>query len=115
MQLSLALGCRVIATTHRESKLPLLQMATEAMLDNGNFAEKSVCAGKVLDLVDPRYLRDSLRCATPGGVVCPTGILGGVFTLDNFDPIKEIPNNVYLTVFFSNYPTQAVIENLFSF
>ena len=35
-----------------------------------------------------------------------TGILGGVYALNGFDLIKDIPNGVYLTGFFSNYPTQ---------
>ena len=32
-----------------------------------------------------------------------------VFTLNDFDPIKDIPNGVYLTGFFSNYPTKVEI------
>ena len=50
-----------------------------------------------------------------GGIVCNTGILGGVFTLNDFDPIKDIPNGVYLTGFFSNYPAQHVMDAIFSF
>ena len=50
-----------------------------------------------------------------GGIVCNTGILGGVYALNGFDPIKEIPNGVYLTGFFSNYPTRQVMEDIFSF
>lgn len=50
-----------------------------------------------------------------GGIVCNTGILGGVYTLDGFDPIKEIPNGVYLTGFFSNYPAQHTMTDIFNF
>ena len=50
-----------------------------------------------------------------GGIVCSTGILGGVFALHQFDPIKEIPNGVYLTGFFSNYPTQRTVDDIFAF
>lgn len=50
-----------------------------------------------------------------GGVVCNTGNLGGVYTWNGFDPIKDIPNGVYLTGFFSNTPTQAMIDDIFSF
>ena len=38
-----------------------------------------------------------------------------MFTLNGFDPIKDIPNGVYLTGFFSNYPTQEVLNEIFSF
>lgn len=50
-----------------------------------------------------------------GGIVCNTGILGGVSALHGFDPIKEIPNGVYLTGFFSNYPTQQTMTEIFAF
>lgn len=77
IQLAKALGCRVIATTHRESRLPLLAEADEAVLD--------------------------------------TGRLGGMYTLNNFDPIKGIPNGVYLTGFYSNGPTQEITDEIFTF
>ena len=50
-----------------------------------------------------------------GGIVCQTGLLGGVYTLNGFDPIKDIPNSVYLTGFFSNYPTQQTVDEIFAF
>jgi NADPH:quinone reductase-like Zn-dependent oxidoreductase len=115
IQLAKALGCRVLATTHRPQKLDLLAAADAAILDTGSLAGTVSGVTKVLELVGPRTLADSLRCVEPGGIVCNTGILGGVYTLDNFDPIKDIPNGVYLTGFFSNYPTQATVDALFAF
>jgi NADPH:quinone reductase-like Zn-dependent oxidoreductase len=47
--------------------------------------------------------------------VCDTGILGGVYALNGFDPIKDIPNGVYLTGFYSNYPTQEIVNRMFDF
>ena len=115
IQLSKALGCRVLATTHRESKLSLLQKADEAILDDGALSGKLSGVTKALDLVGPKALRDTLRTVEHGGIVCNTGILGGVFALNGFDPIKEIPNGVYLTGFHSNWPTQQVVNDIFSF
>lgn len=115
IQIAKAIGCKVIATTHRESKLPLLKEADEAILDTGTLAGTLQGVTKALELVGPKALRDTLRCVEKGGIVCNTGILGGVYTLDGFDPIKEIPNGVYLTGFFSNYPTQRMIRDIFSF
>ena len=68
-----------------------------------------------MELVGARTIRDTLRTVTKGGIVCHTGILGGEYTLNNFDPIKEIPNGVYLTGFFSNYPTQETVNDIFEF
>jgi NADPH:quinone reductase-like Zn-dependent oxidoreductase len=115
IQIAKALGCKVIATTHRAEKLPLLSSADEAILDTGALAETLSGVTKVLELVGPRTLADSLRCVEHGGIVCDTGILGGVFALDNFDPIKDIPNGVYLTGFFSNTPTQEIVDDIFRF
>lgn len=114
IQIAKALGCKVIATTHRESKLPLIADADETMLDDGQLSGK-IKATKALELVGARSIRDTLRCMVKGGIVCHTGLLGGVYTLDGFDPIKEIPNGVYLTGFFSNYPTQQTVDDIFAF
>jgi len=115
MQIAKALGCRVTATTHRESKLPLLADADEAVLDDGGLTRKIHGVTKALDLVGPRNLRDTLTAVDKGSIVCQTGLLGGVYALNGFDPIKDIPNGVYLTGFFSNYPTQKVMDELFAF
>jgi NADPH:quinone reductase-like Zn-dependent oxidoreductase len=115
IQLAKALGCTVVATTHRPEKLGLLQAADQAVLDTGALAGTLPPVNKALELVGPKTLRDTLRCVAPGGIVCNTGILGGVFALNGFDPIKDIPNSVYLTGFFSNTPTQAVVDDLFAF
>ena len=115
MQIAKALGCRVIATTHREEKLPLIAEADEAALDDGVLTGKINGVTKALDLVGPRNLRDTLTAVEKGGIVCQTGLLGGVYALNGFDPIKDIPNGVYLTGFFSNYPTQKVIDKIFAF
>lgn len=47
--------------------------------------------------------------------MCNTGVLGGVFTLEHFAPIQEIPSGVYLISVHCNFPTQADIDSIFSF
>ena len=115
MQIAKALGCRVIATTHREDKLALIAQADEAVIDDGVLTGKINGVTKALDLVGPKSLRDTLTAVEKGGIVCQTGLLGGVYALNGFDPIKDIPNGVYLTGFFSNYPTQQIIDDIFAF
>lgn len=117
IQLAKALGCKVIGTTHRESNFPLLEKyeVDEIVLDDGKLEGKISGVTRALELVGPSVLRDTLKAVDKGAIVCHTGILGGVYTLDSFDPIKEIPNGVYLTGFFSNYPTQEVMEDIFCF
>ena len=115
MQIANALGCRVIATTHRETKLALIADADEAVLDDGRLTGRIHGVTKALDLIGPRNLKDTLTAVEKGGIVCQTGILGGVYALNGFDPIKDIPNGVYLTGFFSNYPTQQIMDEIFAF
>ena len=115
IQIAKAYGCKIIATTHKESKLPLLDMADTAILDTGHLAGTLSGVTKALELVGPKTLYDTLRCTEKGGIICNTGILGGVFTLNGFDPIKFIPNGIYLTGFHSNWPTQEIIQNIFTF
>lgn len=115
VQLGKAIGCKVIATTHKESKLPLLENADEAVLDDGNLKNKIHGVNKALELVGAKTLYDTLLSMEKGGIVCHTGVLGGIFALDGFNPIKHIPNGVYLTGFHSNWPTQETINDIFSF
>ena len=115
LQIAKALGCKVIATTHRENKLPLIAEADEAVMDDGKLTGKVRGVTKALDLIGPHNLKDTLTAVEKGGIVCQTGLLGGVYALNGFDPIKDIPNGVYLTGFFSNYPTQLVMDEIFSF
>lgn len=119
IQIAHALGARVIATTHRESKRALLEGtgADEIIVNDG----RTTLAGQVhgvtraLELVGPLSVLDTLKTVETGGIVCDTGVLGGPEVLDGFDPIKDIPNGKYLTGFFSNYPTQKVMDDIFAF
>ena len=115
IQIGKALGCKVIATTHREKKLPLLKEADQAVLDSGELAGRLLGVTKALELVGPKTLGDTLNCMEKGGIVCNTGILGGIYGIRYFDPIKFIPNGVYLTGFHSNWPSQKVMDEIFTF
>ena len=115
IQIAKAVGCKVVATTHKENKLKYISNADEQILDEGILTGKIKGITKALDLVGPKSLKDSLTTVEKGAIVCNTGILGGVYELNNFDPIKDIPNGVYLTGFFSNYPTQQIIDDIFNF
>ena len=61
IQIAGALGCKVIATTHREEKLPLIAEADEAVLDDGRLTGRVHGVTKALDLIGPRILRNMLK------------------------------------------------------
>ena len=118
IQLAKAIGATVIAAARRESSFEKLKAigADYCIIDDERISEQSlrVRPNKVLELIGPKTLRDSLLTVSSPGYVCNTGVLGNVFTVPQFNPIKFIPNGVFLTGFFSNFPTQETIDSLFN-
>ncbi len=116
IQLAKAIGSRVVAACRRESSFERLRSigADECVVDDGSLAEKTYVRrpNKILELIGPKTLHDSLLTVSRPGYVCNTGILGNVFTVEHFDPIKYIPNGVFLTGFFSNFPTPKAVNQL---
>lgn len=119
IQLAKAIGATVIATTRSHRKADFLHdNGADGIVPEGEgfrhrFLEQYPAgATKVLELIGASTLRDSLRVTATHGIVCHTGLLGGVYGLKDFDPIKEIPSGVYLTGFYSNFPTQGQITDM---
>src|SRR5690606_27471897 len=78
--------------------------ADEAIVDDGKIVEKLKVlrpggVDKVLELVGASTLPDSLRCASPGGIVCMTGMLSEQWSLAEYAPMDVIPATVSLTVY----------------
>lgn len=117
IQMAKALGCTVVGTTHRESKLELLKNAgcDECILDEGSLRGKVSGITKALELIGIKTVKDTMMSMEQGATVCNTGVLGKVYEWDHFDPIKDIPNGVYLTGFYSNFPTQQIMAEIFRF
>ena len=95
LQIAKTVGCKVIAATQREEKFGFLEDAD--------------------DLIGPKSLMDTLTAVEPGGIVCCTALIGGVYSIEDFNPLKDIPNGVYLTGFDSDNPTQKDVDNIFVF
>ena len=121
LQLAKAIGATVISTTRSEKKADFLRDygADDVILEGEDFRKRFLekypaGATKVLELIGASTLYESLRLTALHGIVCHTGLLGGVYGLKNFDPIKDIPSGVYLTGFYSNNPTRSQISNMMS-
>ena len=117
--LAKSLGCRVLVTVRSDKHNELLEYlgVDKIIIDTENSIKDKIGekVDKILELVGPLTVPESLKLLNKGGICCSTGILGNVFTLDKFDPIKEIPNGCYLTGFYSNYPTQEIIDEMMTF
>jgi NADPH:quinone reductase len=119
IQLAKSVGVTVITSTRNENKIDLLmrQGTDNVLIDNGTITEQLFNlhpkgVNKLLELIGPSTLLESARLVKHHGIICSTGILGEKGVLNNFDPIKDLPSGVYLTGFFSNYPTQAIINDI---
>lgn len=99
-------GLVVASTTRGESKVAMLRAAgaDHVFLESASSsaAVRERFPGgvdRVLELIGASTLRDSLRCAAPGGIVCMTGMLGGQWILERFEPMDAIPTGVKLTTY----------------
>ncbi|WP_298593465.1 zinc-binding dehydrogenase [uncultured Mitsuokella sp.] len=117
VQLAKALGCKVIGTTHRESKMQLLKDAgcDECLLDDRSLRGRVHGVNKALELIGIKTVQDTMMSVEQGGIVCNTDVLGKVYEWNHFDPIKDIPNGVCLTGFYSNYPTTEMMRDIYHF
>lgn len=98
------MGLHVGTTTRNLAKVEELKKAgaDEVLIDHGNLYKqiKDSKLGpydRILELVGTSTLIDSLHCVRSGGIVCMTGILGGKWTIENFQPMNDIPKAVKLT------------------
>lgn len=117
IQFGKVMGATVIATCRREASFDKLWQigADYCVVDDGQISQRQFHRqpNKILELIGPKTLHDSLLTVTRPGFVCNTGVLGGVYTIEHFDPTKFIPNGVFLSEFFSNYPTRKIMDELF--
>lgn len=119
------IGASVMATTRNPASAEMLHAngADAVFIDTGEIAD-AVCRAlpggcdRVLELVGPPTLADSLRCAREGGLVCMTGGVGNRWTLDSVDPMELIPTAVGLTTYggsaddLMRTPLQEIVDKL---
>jgi len=119
LQLAKSVGATVITTTRNTNKLEFLKEfgADYVLLDDGSLSEQLFSlfpngVNKVLELVGTVTLKHSLRLLSHHGVLCMTGILGGEWVLDNFEPMMDIPSGTYFTQFDSgvNFKEKLLVE-----
>ncbi|MDF2858543.1 MAG: alcohol dehydrogenase, partial [Neobacillus sp.] len=119
--LAKSVGAVVISTTRDESKRALLEQfgADYVVLDDSRLMENIFAhfpqgVNKVLELVGTVTVKNSLKLLSEYGILCMTGILGGEWVLDNFEPMKDIPSGAYFTQFDSQHIKEKIIVELLS-
>jgi NADPH:quinone reductase-like Zn-dependent oxidoreductase len=119
------LGAIVSSTSRNPDREQLLRKAgaDDVFIDTGTIAAEVKRrlpggADKVLELIGTTTLKDSLRCAKQGGIVCMTGIVGNQWSFENFSPMEAIPTAVCLTSYageaedFMRMPLEDLVEQV---
>lgn len=70
---------------------------------------------RVLDLIGPAVVKDSMKHLTRGGILCSTGQLGGKWFLEEFDPIVDLAEDAYLTSFYSGNVSAGRLREMFDY
>ena len=87
----------------------------EVILDADGILQTKNQFDRVLELIGPATLRNTFSHVAEGGIVCSTGQLGGQWTLNEFDPIMELPANGYLTSFYSGNVDPERLQSLLDY
>jgi NADPH:quinone reductase len=121
LQLAKSVGATVISTTRNKNKLEFLKQygADFVLLDDGNLLEQLFSyfpkgVNKVLELVGTVTLKNSLELLSEYGILCMTGILGGEWEMERFEPMVDIPTGVYFTTFTSTPVKEKILVDLFN-
>ncbi len=108
---------RVTGTTRNAGKAQRLldEGFDEVVLDKNNVLNTDKKYDRVLDLIGPAALKDTFSRMHEGSVVCCTGLLGGIWSLDSFDPLVDLPPDAYLTSFHSGNVTAEKMQEIIDF
>ena len=87
----------------------------QVILDKDGVLQKQEQFNKVLDLVGPSAILDTFARTAEGGIICSCGLLGGQWTVPDFDPIEMLSRNLYLTTFASANVSQDKLQELVDF
>lgn len=110
-ELRLVGSCRNLAKADRLRKAGF----DDVILDRENVLQTEESFDRVLELVGPASLRDTFAHVRENGIVCVTGLLGGEWTLPDFDPLEDLPVNGYVTGFHSGNVTEEKLQEMLDF
>lgn len=87
----------------------------EVIIDQDNQLQTEEKFDKILELIGSVTMKDSFAHLKEGGIICNTGELGGVWYLQEFDPIAALAPNSYLTSFNSANVDETKINQMLDY
>lgn len=108
---------KIYGSTGKKEKIQILksQGFTDIILDIGKELQTDLQFDKILELIGPKTIKNSIKHPKEGGIICSTGQLGEEWYLREFDPIMELKNNVYLTTFYSGNVSAEKINEMLAY
>lgn len=88
---------------------------TDGLLDAQGQLQTALSFSKVLELIGPKTIKDSIAHIEVGGIICSCGQLGGQWCLADFDPIEELGNDIYLTTSASRNVNERRFQELLDY
>lgn len=87
----------------------------DLIIDDNGILKTDLKFTKILELVGPATIKNSIAHLEENGIVCSCGQLGKKWYLEDFDPIMELQNNIYLTTFYSGNVSQEKIQEMLTY
>ncbi|MBE6164651.1 MAG: quinone oxidoreductase [Streptococcus gallolyticus] len=87
----------------------------DIVIDDNGLLKTDLRFTKILELVGPATIKNSIVHLEENGIVCSCGQLGRKWYLEDFDPIMELQNNVYLTTFYSGNVSQEKLQEVLNY
>lgn len=108
---------QITGTTRNMKKEQLMKDIgfDQVVLDTNNELQTEDTYTKILELIGPASVKDSLKHIRRHGIVCSCGQLGNKWYLEEFDPIMELHNDAYLTTAYSDEIDGKQMKELFSY
>lgn len=108
---------RIVGTTRRVEMGEPLHVAgySDVVFETNGTLDTEEQYDRILDLVGPSAIKDSMQHLRCGGVLCSTGQLGGKWFLEEFDPIVDLAEDAYLTSFYSGNVREERLRELFAY
>lgn len=107
---------KITGTTRNTDKTnKLLEVGfDQVVIDQGNMLQTTENYTKIIELIGPASIKNSFQHLEVGGIICSSGQLGHQWYLEEFDPIRDIKEDSYLTSFYSGHVNQEKIQALFN-